>query len=175
MLTREIHRPDLDALDKWCKANNPSLRMVYREAFWQQVNLFRTSFLAALFKRPHSRKDPIAYDRCDLDIIGTHTSKSILLPVCRFSLQKDDLDVEIILSNNFHDWSVAVNSSHPIPEMVVALRLFDHIEVRRCFLNGIPTEYLYGSYNDDSNQFSCTMHDDYSMWSFLRIIGSMFQ
>ena len=120
------------SLSGWYKNHEPKSEMLWCDA-------------------AHSQIESLEYigDQCINAplVIGTHTSKSILLPVVEFRVG----DVVLTMRGNFHNYKVSVSS----PVTVDFLNLFSPTkEIHPAYCEGFPPNRIYGSYVHDPRQFT---------------------
>lgn len=77
-----------DTLVEWAEKNKPADNMIWKDAWWYQVN-----FISQIWHGILDRQG-------ECNVIGTHRSKSIVCPIVEFRLS----DQVWTISNNFHYW-----------------------------------------------------------------------
>jgi hypothetical protein len=82
---------------------------------------------------------------CGVEVISTHTSKSVKLPVYR-AVTKQDFD--IIMRGNFYDWKVSVKLYKGLPfsfEQLCRELCTDGIKniINRSYFEGFKDEWIY--------------------------------
>lgn len=100
------------------------------------------------------------------DVIGTHTSKSVLLPVYRLEWGP----LQIVLRDNFHGWNMSVNS--PI-EMELPIELFDKEsdgEYGYCSCEGFPAQWILEQYRLNKNRFTISVRDKYRLFTLIYLM-----
>lgn len=108
-----------------------------------------------------------------VEVIGTHNSKSCLLPVYRIRVfWKDDdtqMPLEVIMRNNFYNWMVTVNATRPI--------LIDHgnlfnpdNKISEVYCEGFKPEDVKGSYNSNKASFTVSIDSKYDLYTFFWLI-----
>lgn len=97
-------------IDNWAQKNKPSDNMIYKDSFWSWIRFISYTFFDMFFKE--YTKDIDDWDKIEEiinkhhEVIGSHTSKSILLPV----LKIDYKGVIFVLRYNFYNTEVTVFS-----------------------------------------------------------------
>lgn len=162
-----MNSPNVDVLKQWAQENEPSDSMRYKKSYLHMISFMR----GELFMHPFYKLAGDA-EVCECTIVGTHRSKSIELPVVKYTYVSEFASVEVIVSYNFHMWSVTVRSSHDIPDAVNALDMMDS---SYSFMYGFNSEDCLGKYEDNPREFSVTLHDHNEMWALMRIIRVMIQ
>jgi hypothetical protein len=160
-------RPDTESFQAWANEHEPDDDMIHKPGYWSQIVFIRDR----LFQYPFYKLAECA-ETLTLEVIGTHTSKSIKLPVAKITFQKrgcDAVRLELIVSYNYHMWSVTVRSSEPVSNIVKKLKLFDTSE-SCCYLYGFDSTDHLGCYDNNQREFSCTINDNYEMWAFMRTL-----
>ena len=75
----------------------------------------------------------------------------------------------MILRNNFYDWKVSVDSKIPIN--IDFLNLFDTKEkIHSVYCEGFKEEQVFGCYEENKNQFSFSLSDDFKLYTFLFLL-----
>lgn len=161
-------RPDFEELRQWGVDHEPDDNMRFKPGYWHSVIFMRDD----LFTYPFWRLAEKA-NLCKVSVIGTHYSKSIELPVVKIEYKSENISLEVLLSYNFHMWSVTVRCSHPIPDMVKALKLFDPKKSSYCGLYGFNPADELQCYDENQKEFSCTVNGYNEMWTFMRIVTCM--
>lgn len=92
------------SLKEWARKpeNVPKDEMYFKEAFWDQVMFARDELYFILAENPSQ----------ETMVVGTHTSKSVKLPVYYFKNSK----FELWFRYNFHDWSITAKCVEPVNE-----------------------------------------------------------
>lgn len=160
--------PDYEELRQWGVDHEPNDKMRYKKGYWEQILFLRDTLFTCMFWKlaEHS-------ELCKISVIGTHFSKSIELPVVKIEYRSGGLEtisLEVILSYNFHMWSVTVRSNYPVSDIVKSLRLFDTSKPHYCCLYGFDSTDVLGCYDSNQREFSCTINDYNAMWTFMRTI-----
>lgn len=117
--------------------------------------------------------------RYTADVIGTHHSKSVELPV--YEIARPDLGLRFVLRDNFYDWNVSVISEKPIETDLRGFVLdFDKDSARDkwwasgtwgyCFFQGFPEDCCFGPYALDKRKFSTYMNSDHMVHTFVWLI-----
>jgi len=150
-------------LQEWAKANEPSKEMVYESGYWNQIILVRDMIARLLV--PSFEE----YEKLEVSVISTHTSKSILLPVYYIHL---DNGIAITMRYNFHNWKVSINS--PKKVYIDFMKLFDPEEERDIsgvYCEGFPAENVFGCYAKNKSQFTVELQSSYILYTFFWIFG----
>jgi len=125
---------------------------------WSQV-MFARDHVASILSRKYEQY------RNFWDVVGTHRSKSIILPVFHANLEKDGL--RIWMRNNFHDWNISIDSDHPItcdfPDV------FSDDNYHYCFCQGME-DHKFGTHTENNQKFTVSIADDYEVYTFFRAI-----
>ena len=80
-------------------------------------------------------------------VTGTHTSKSIVLPVLELRYG----GLTITMRYNGFDWTVSIKSMRPIK---IPDGIFDSSPEARIFYQGFREDQIYGTYTENNRQFS---------------------
>lgn len=157
-------------IDNWAQKNKPSDNMIYKDSFWFWIRFISYTFFDMFFKE--YTKDIDDWDKIEEiinkqhDIIGSHTSKSILLPV----LKIDYKGVAFVLRYNFYNTEVTVFSDKNIN----INRFSDIFESDKttCFYHeGIPSKYCVDdSYTKNHKIFTFRVSNLYDFYAIMMII-----
>lgn len=148
-------------LRRWANENQPSREMLYHDAFRQQIG-FIGDRIAGLLSRTHE-------ECCDLvDVVGSHRSKSITLPVYHIVLRQDG--AQFWLRNNFHNWNVSAQSARPL--CCDFLDCFDDTG-SYLFMEGMEDK-RFGSYAIGPDRFSVCVWSDCDLYVFFRAVKKFF-
>ena len=92
-----------EPLQEWANANKPDDKMLWKEAFWDQI-IFVRDRVAGILARTYDEYRNLV---C---VIGTHTSKSIKCPVYRIhlDLKPPAGGVDITMRYNFYNWNISI-------------------------------------------------------------------
>lgn len=151
-------------LEEWRTSNIPNTNFSFADGCIDQVNFIRNKIIGLL---------ALSYEefevlRSNIQVISTHTSKSVILPVYQISLQ--DGMVIITMRNNFYDWKVSIDSKQEIETDF--MEIFDPTEkISGCFCEGFPKHLVFGSYEENKSQFTCEIGNDYELYMFFYILA----
>jgi hypothetical protein len=139
----------MESLQEWFMNNMPDDNMRYKESFNYQVMDVRDKIPAILrrFERMCS-DDNYHLNKDMVKVRGTHTSKSITLPVYFIKWH----DIEFTIRGNFHDWKVSVNS--PVPLEIDFEDIFKDQTIGDIYCEGFYKEWVYSSFYDNNKQFT---------------------
>jgi len=149
----------------WCRVNEPGDTMIYKSGYWDQICFVKDVLLNVCWKTydDYKKNPPL--------VVGTHTSKSIDLPIYKIKLSPD---VTIYMRYNFHDWKITVDSTKPIDIYVYSRDgLFNPGEtISSCYCEGFDRAGVpvYGSYHDSRNQFTIEIGNNYKLYTFLHLV-----
>jgi len=90
----------MNQLQEWYNNNKPDEKYVYASAATNQFIWVRDTFVRLLINNLLKEYPEYEENQKLLTVDGTHTSKSVLLPVYRFDFN----GVTIKIRGNFHDW-----------------------------------------------------------------------
>lgn len=125
-------------LKKWINENNPSNDMVYYKSFFEQMQVF--TFIPCRN----------AY------VISTHTSKSILLPVVKFTFNNGNI---IIVRCNFHDIKVSAILYKPFPENYAGILFYNSDEkINPIYCEGFNKDLVFDSYKTNKSKFTVELN-----------------
>lgn len=156
-----IDREECPELQAWMNENMPEEKMYYYAPALDQM-IFVRDALALLFTPPDT------HERHIVRVVGTHMSKSILLPV--YSLANDTLEIRI--RYNFYDWILSVKADPPIDVEFGSGLFTPGAEVRSIFAGGFETEWIFGPPSPDYlvKQFTVSPHNQYALWAMVYLV-----
>jgi hypothetical protein len=144
-------------IQEWINANGPPEKMLWAGAFAQQVCFLRDDVSRALGMSYEDVKGP------RVSVIGTHKSKSILLPVVRYVINH----AALVVRGNFHDFKVSVDSDKAL--RIDHRGLFTPTEEHAdCYCEGFPEGLVFGSYASSLRRFTVSLGSEYALWTFAR-------
>ncbi len=117
-----------------------------------------------------------------VNVISTHTSKSVLLPV--YSLEKPDRGLRLVLRNNFHNWKLSVLSQTPIEQDFSDLFHttppvdpdYTGNPLSPVYFEGFPQDLIFGYYStSDHKQWSAEIWSDYALWTTVYLISKQLE
>jgi hypothetical protein len=154
------NHPPVD-ITAWVRVNVPDESLIYAKQFANQVVFVRDILGRLLWY------DVIERVSNQPNVISTHVSKSVKLPVYQIIHKKFGL--EIVLSNNFYYWVVSIKSEKPIS--LDFMGLFDETdEVPYYFCYGFPRDKVYGSYVSNNSKFTFEIRDEYQLYVVIFLI-----
>jgi len=105
----------------------------------------------------------------NFDVIGTHKSKSVLLPVMQLSTDS----VTLTIRYNFHNFAVSVDSKKDVPWVFDGL--FDSKTTSAsCYFEGFQKGIVYGSYDSNPRQFSFHVRSKEQFYVFCFLMDRAF-
>lgn len=144
-------------LQEWAVANAPSKDMVYYDGYWDQIMLIRDRITHMIFGSRYEGEP-------NIEVVSTHVSKSINLPV--YSIKIPNLQIELILRGNFHDWKVSVLSEHPVD--CDFHDLFDGSKQWNYhYCEGFDHNWIYEPFNQNNKQFTVEVLDAFNLYTFI--------
>ena len=126
---------------------------------WDQIMFVRDDLACRMF----------GVDKHDVFVVGTHSSKSVVLPVMYFAWGQ----IEFMMRYNYFDWCVSIRSPK-LMDSIDFLELFDREQVRPTDFLGFPNDWVFDCLmaNDYplTSQFSFCVSTDYHLWTVLLLI-----
>lgn len=110
------------------------------------------------------------------DIISTHRSKSITLPVYSFS--RPDLGLRLIARENFYNWKLSVISEKPIEADFTPLfhtlpptdPSYTGNPLSPCYFEGFPDDLIFDYYTKNPRKWSAEIWGYYPFWTTIFLI-----
>lgn len=148
-------------LHAWFMENRPAENMKYKDSAERQIMFVRDEvpefFTKSMLKT--------------IEVISTHTSKSIKLPVYHVVLTNG---LELILRGNFHDWKVSVSSPFDIelPEEILTNLTLRGEKINSCYCEGFKDEWIFDSYMENKKEFTIEIGSSlYSLYTFFFLLN----
>ena len=150
---------------KWISEHVARDELLWKGAFGDQVSFLRGPLCYAvawgLKKLEDVEKIP--------DVIGTHRSKSIELPVVEYS--RPDLGLRLVVRGNFHDYKLSVESERPIEADFTGLFDVDDSDyLSPTLFEGFPKDRIYGPYAKNHRKFSADIGTDHTLYTTVFLI-----
>jgi hypothetical protein len=166
-------------LQKWVSEHVVKDEMLWKGAWGDQIQFVRDR-LVGLFSAGLHYEDIAAIP----DVISTHTSKSIQLPV--YELKRDDIGLTLYLRGNFYDWKLSVVSKRPIEADFTGLfhttppidPNYTGDSLHPVYFEGFPKKLVFGYYEpSDKKRWSACIGSQYTVYItvylILRALGVM--
>lgn len=117
-------------------------------------------------------------ERRQVEVIATHTSKSVLLPV--YSLERADCSLRLVLRENFFNWKLSVISGEPLDVDFSGLfhttppidPSYTGNPLASVYFEGFPEDLIFGYYApSDKRRFSAEIWGgDEALWTTVFLI-----
>lgn len=166
-----------EKLKGWLEHNKPEEDLIYRNGLYDQCTFVKDGLMRRLFL--HVASD---YDSTNMkfeerhkiiedfapSVIGTHRSKSVLLPVLEMDLSK--IGFKVILRYNFYDWCISVESQKDIDCDFMGL-----LTDEKGYFEGFPKDRIYEKYSETNKKnFSLCLRDDFQVYTFMFLLRNYF-
>lgn len=148
-------------LHAWFMENMPAKDMTYKNSAEEQIMFLRDK--TQIFFTNFMLKT--------VQVVSTHVSKSITLPVYHIVL-KDGL--ELILRGNFHDWKISVNSPFEIeiPNEILTNYTLSGEKMHPCYCEGFDESWIWDSYMNNKQKFTIEINSSlYELYTFLFLLS----
>lgn len=158
----------------WKAANRPQQELLWQGAADDQFTFVaETLRYLLLWHATPEEVSAVDYGHKLQHVIGTHTSKSVLLPV--YHLQNAKLGVDFYLRGNFYDWKITVLSKYALTVDLASLaEVADTPKLRRAlssvYFEGFPEDLVRGPYSANHREFSISVATDYHAFTALFLI-----
>lgn len=150
-------------LQTWAKANVPEKTMIFFSSYWPQI-IFVRDELPKLLANTYEDYKRVSDN---INVVSTHTSKSILLPVMEITLPSG---VKFLLRNNFHNWIISVES--PKPLVIDFKNLISPDNVPPIYCQGFTDDRVHPAYSLNHSRFTVELHDRFEVYTFFWLIGN---
>ena len=162
-----------EKLNDWWSNNKPDENLIYKNGLTEQCVFVRDKLMGNLFlciATDYLKYKKFWDERCKIlddfmpDVIGTHYSKSVLLPVMEMDLSK--IGLKIVLRNNFYDWCISVESENEVDCDFMGL-----ITDQKGYFEGFPSDRIYKNYSENNKKnFSVVLNDKYEVYTFVYLL-----
>lgn len=160
-----------NALQKWINEQIVGDEMLWKGAFGAQVGFMRDTLVPLVAWGMHY-EDVASVP----EIVGTHRSKSINLPV--LAMNRPDLGLRLIVRENFYNWKLSVISEKPIEADFTGLfHTTPPVEpdytgnpLADCYFEGFPKNLIFGYYSANKRKFSAEIHGDFKLHTTIFLI-----
>ena len=145
---------------------NTSKSMTYYRAFCDQVVFIRDEICGHVL---HKYIDGEIISLLEsLDIVSTHVTKSITLPVYKIVL-KDF--TKLVMRENFHGWIISVESEEDVVFPLSILEYSPDRKIEKCFCEGFDESWVYGCYSKNKKRFTIAIDDNYKFYMFIYLLA----
>jgi hypothetical protein len=145
----------------WCRVNEPSDEMIYKNGYWKQIIFIRDT-IGYLLNETYEE-----YKENPVLVINTHRSKSIVLPVYQLNLKK--YGITMILRYNFYDWKVSVISENEL-EMDFKGVFTEDKPINSIYCEGFLENQVFGKFSDNKKNFTVEIYDDNRLYVFMYLL-----
>lgn len=155
-----------EPLQEWADAHKPPAANGWEPGYWNHIMFVRDKVAGTLCEEA----DHTFEELCELvKVVGTHTSKSILLPVFGIDWKRG---VQFTIRYNFYNWAISVKSQKPIAWDFDGLFARGDVEL---YHEGFPADHVFGSYNQDPTQFTVSLWGgNYDLYTFFYLLKRQF-
>ena len=140
----------------WANENEPSDNMIYKKAYWSWIGYIENEVLPRFFNsliKDLDYEDAVSVMNNHHNIIGTHMSKSIKLPVIELKLKS----CTIVFRYNFYDTELTVISNKDI-DLSGLEDMFRSDDSIQFYHQGIPNNYIIDTkYTEDKKRFTANI------------------
>lgn len=149
-------------LHVWFMNNKPGENMIYKDAANRQI-IFVRDEVPNFFTKFMLKK---------IQVISTHTSKSIKLPVYHIVLENG---LELIMRGNFHDWKITVSSPFeiPLPQELLSNCCRTPEKISHHYCEGFDRDWILDSYMNNKKEFTieigASLYDLYTFFFLLSV------
>lgn len=157
-----------EPLTKWAMAHEPDEKLIYKSGMWEQVFKVRDHLYPDLcrglgYEEVHYHDEDTGFGECHgLTVCGSHSSKSVALPV--FLMEPPGKGLRFRMRNNFYDWKISVESDReldidwvglwePFPEQDPT---YSGHKLASCYFEGFSTKWVFGHYGESDRRSSAS-------------------
>lgn len=153
----------------WYRVNHPDEKLIFKDGLSKQICFIRDDISCGLFYGLENADingefDSKRYEALQPVVIGTHRSKSVLLPVMELTLKS--VGIKMVFRNNFYDWCVSVESDYDINCDFKGL-------ITDCegFFEGFPPSRVYPPYSKkNKKRFSFCIGNNYDLYTLMFLL-----
>lgn len=157
---------------EWALATVPGDNMLWKGGWGSQIMFFRDELRYLM-------ASGLDWDEAEGlgQVISTHTSKSISLPVVEYA--RPDIGLRLILRDNFHDVKLSVISRKPITTSFDGLFHttppvepdYTGNELADCYFEGFPDDLIFGYLSEsDGRRWSAAIGGRPRVWTTIFLI-----
>lgn len=147
------------SLREWIESNRPKEEMLWKDAFWEQISFMRSCVGALLAHNGEEYRELV-------QVVGTHTSKSIVCPIYYIHLEKEKID--IWMRYNFYNWNVTIHSRLKAIDCDF-LGVVDDRNYGYCFCEGME-QWKEGPMSNSKFKFTVHISNHYECYVFFRVL-----
>lgn len=168
----------MNKLQSWINAHLVDDEMRWKGAFGHQMSFIRDRLVPLMGEGLIWQEQEAI-----VDVISTHRSKSIILPVVEVTRQ--DLGLRFTMRDNFHNWKLSVRSEKPIEADFAGLfhttppldKKYTGDALASVYFEGFPEDRIYRYYEENKREFSAEIDGDNALWTtvylIMRAIGAV--
>jgi hypothetical protein len=167
-------------LQEWISSQTVADEMLWKGAFGYQMMFLRDTLLPLIGRGlPYQKLGDVA------QVISTHRSKSIVLPVV--SYERPDIGLRLVVRQNFYNWKLSVISERSTKDNLTE-SLFPRLfyttppvdesytgdPLANCYFEGFPDDLIFGYFaqSPHGGRWSAEIWGDEAMWSTVFAIMS---
>ena len=156
----------------WLENNKPEDNLIYKDGLYDQCDFVKNTLMRKLFLHVASdySLDMEFDEQCKIIenfapyVVGTHRSKSVLLPVMEMDFSK--IGLKVVLRYNFHDYCISIESQKDIECDFMGL-----LTDEKGYFEGFPENRIYEKYSETNKKnFSLCIRDRYQVYTFLFLL-----
>lgn len=160
---------------KWIMSHIPEDKMLYKKGFENYIVLWRDKIITMFYPVWGSdidEVDAINKQNENVEVVGTHWSKSIEHPCVRIRYK----GIDIVFRYNFYDYEIAVvgdiELDLPMKGLFASKSIGDPDDKYfGFFYQGFPGEYIIKNYYEDNKAiFMASIPDHYRFHTFMYIL-----
>lgn len=161
---------------KWIMKHIPEDKMLYKKQFETYIVFWRDHILHMFYPiwdypGVENRDNMVELQNKNIEVVGTHWSKSIEHPCVRLTYK----GVDIVFRYNFYDYEIAVIGDIPLnlpmDGLFVSKGLGESDTSFGFFYQGFPEKYqLKKYYEDDNSTFMASTTNHYKFHTFMYIL-----
>jgi len=171
-------------LRQWMQIKTPGDAKLWREAAHDQFRFFDRLTSLVTADLPCDTEAALAARDDVAQVIGTHRSKSIELPVVQWA--RPDLGLTLTMRNNFHDYKLSVRSELPINDPAFPALFhttpppdpeYTGDPLSSVYFEGFPPTLVYGYQSADHRRWSAEIYGEHAAYMVvflcMRAVGAV--
>lgn len=156
--------PPGESLTKWWIANEPDEKYIYAKAAGNQLCFFRDTLIRGILSRKNYYEQPSGVE---VNVIGTHMSKGIVLPVVEIIWRRK---CRFVLRDNFYDYKLTVECQDPIVGLEISDLCKTTEEINSIYCEGFRPQDVHPSYSRDQSYFTLEVYSHYALFTIMFLI-----
>lgn len=154
----------LKELVTWVRQNPADEKCLWSRG-WEEQLLFLTDDFPSLFFRGLLSRPSEAHEGCSIRVIGTHRSKSLVLPVVSYERP----GLQVVVRHNFYDWKATFVSTEEVTAKFGPL--FTNSLMSPVYFEGFPEKLVFEPWSVHNRmRWSAEVRSSYELYTTLFLV-----